>query len=128
MFPIKGNILISFQCEFLMNIFPSTILLAGMELVIYRGENNRVYVLDPYCPHNGGHLGVGGRVVGNCLECPFHAWTFRGEDGKCVNIPYMDKSAKSESIITVRLEFGRCLFVELRFYYNSYCYCCFSCC
>ncbi|GFS09566.1 chlorophyllide a oxygenase [Elysia marginata] len=74
----------------------------GMELVIYRGQNNRVYVLDPYCPHNGGHLGVGGRVVGNCLECPFHAWTFRGEDGKCVSIPYMDKSAKIPSSAKVK--------------------------
>ena len=22
------------------------------------------------------------------MECPFHGWTFQGEDGKCVRIPY----------------------------------------
>ena len=37
--------------------------------------------------------------MGNCIECPFHAWTFRGEDGKCVSIPYMDKSAKSKLVL-----------------------------
>jgi len=36
-------------------------------------------------------MGVGGRVRGDCLECPFHLWSFRGEDGKCTAIPYSDK-------------------------------------
>ncbi|XP_013885623.1 cholesterol desaturase daf-36 [Austrofundulus limnaeus] len=29
--------------------------------------------------------------MGNCIECPFHGWQFRGEDGKCEKIPYTDK-------------------------------------
>lgn len=36
-------------------------------------------------------MGEGGRVKGDCLECPFHSWTFRGEDGRCDNIPYAEK-------------------------------------
>ncbi|XP_034475486.1 cholesterol 7-desaturase [Drosophila innubila] len=33
-------------------------------------------------------MGIGGRVVGDNLECPFHQWSFRGTDGVCTNIPY----------------------------------------
>ena len=36
-------------------------------------------------------MAKGGRVKGDCLECPFHSWTFRGEDGYCENIPYTEK-------------------------------------
>jgi len=35
-------------------------------------------------------MGEGGRVRGECLECPFHSWTFRG-DGLCDNVPYSEK-------------------------------------
>lgn len=36
-------------------------------------------------------MAEGGRVNGDCLECPFHGWSFRGEDGNCDNIPYTEK-------------------------------------
>ncbi|TKS84200.1 Cholesterol 7-desaturase [Collichthys lucidus] len=63
----------------------------GEQVAVFRGQNGKVYVLDAYCPHLGANLGVGGRVVGGCLECPFHGWQFRGDDGKCVKIPYAEK-------------------------------------
>ncbi|KAG5346867.1 DAF36 desaturase, partial [Acromyrmex charruanus] len=44
-----------------------------------------------HCPHLGTNMVEGGRVKGNCLECPFHNWKFRGEDGYCENIPYIIK-------------------------------------
>jgi len=66
----------------------------GQELVVFRaaGEadgtgRGEVHVLDAYCPHLGAHLGVGGKVNGNSVECPFHGWQFNG-DGKCTHIPY----------------------------------------
>ena len=34
------------------------------------------------------NLAVGGKVIGDTIECPFHKWTFRGTDGKCTHIPY----------------------------------------
>ena len=34
--------------------------------------------------------GVGGRVEDGCLRCPFHGWTWDGESGQCVEIPYGD--------------------------------------
>ncbi|XP_078589339.1 cholesterol 7-desaturase nvd-like [Branchiostoma floridae x Branchiostoma japonicum] len=63
----------------------------GEHLAVFRQENGTVSVVDAYCPHLGANLGVGGRVVGNCIECPFHGWRYRGEDGKCMHIPYAAK-------------------------------------
>lgn len=60
----------------------------GEQLVIYRTQNNKVFIVDAYCPHLGANLGIGGRVDGDCIVCPFHQWSFRGSDGKCTKIPY----------------------------------------
>lgn len=62
----------------------------GQDLVMFRGEDGAVAVLDAHCPHLGAHLGHGGRVCGGAVECPFHAWKF-DTDGKCVEIPYAKK-------------------------------------
>lgn len=56
-----------------------------------RTEKGVVNILDAYCPHLGANMAEGGRVKGDCLECPFHSWTFRGKDGFCENIPYAEK-------------------------------------
>ncbi|XP_061165164.1 cholesterol 7-desaturase nvd-like [Saccostrea echinata] len=63
----------------------------GLNLAVFRGEDGTAHVTDAYCPHMGANLSVGGRVVGDCLECPFHGWQFRGNDGQCTKIPYSDK-------------------------------------
>ena len=60
------------------------------DLVLWRDEDGEFHLQDAYCPHLGAHLGVGGKVIGATLECPFHGWTFNGE-GSCVKIPYSDK-------------------------------------
>jgi phenylpropionate dioxygenase-like ring-hydroxylating dioxygenase large terminal subunit len=59
----------------------------GQDLVLFRGEDGSVHLLDAYCPHLGAHMGIGGRVRGDALQCPFHHWRFNG-DGQCVRIPY----------------------------------------
>ncbi|XP_035779182.1 cholesterol 7-desaturase-like [Anopheles albimanus] len=60
----------------------------GQNLAVFRTLAGAVHVLDAYCPHLGANLGVGGVVRGDCIECPFHHWTFSGRDGQCTNIPY----------------------------------------
>ncbi|KAL3870480.1 hypothetical protein ACJMK2_038535 [Sinanodonta woodiana] len=62
----------------------------GLNLAVFRDEKGEAHVLDAYCPHLGANLSVGGKVVGDCLECPFHGWRFRGHDGKCTYIPYAE--------------------------------------
>ena len=59
----------------------------GVDLVMFRTEDGTAKVLDAYCPHMGAHLGHGGKIVGDSIVCPFHAWKF-GEDGKCTEVPY----------------------------------------
>ncbi|BFZ20629.1 hypothetical protein BsWGS_23668 [Bradybaena similaris] len=63
----------------------------GQNLAVFRDQAGTAHVLDAYCPHMGANLAAGGRVQADCIECPFHAWKFRGHDGKCVSIPYTDK-------------------------------------
>ena len=60
----------------------------GEQFVVFRTLKNSVYVLDAYCPHMGANIGIGGRVIAETIECPFHHWRFRGIDGKCINVPY----------------------------------------
>ncbi len=57
------------------------------EMVVWRGEDGEARVLDAYCRHLGAHMGHGGRVIGNDLECPFHAWQYN-EAGAVTRIPY----------------------------------------
>jgi len=59
----------------------------GKEFVVFRTESGTPSVVDPYCPHLGAHLGVGGTVSGETLVCPFHGWRFDSE-GRCTEVPY----------------------------------------
>lgn len=62
----------------------------GRELVAFRSGSGAVHVLDAYCPHMGAHLGHGGRVVDDHLQCPFHGWRF-STDGRCTAAPTAKK-------------------------------------
>ncbi|XP_072015574.1 cholesterol 7-desaturase nvd-like [Amphiura filiformis] len=75
----------------------------GQELAIFRGTiDNKPFIVDAYCPHLGANIGVGGQVKGDCIQCPFHGWTFNGSDGKCIDIPYSSKVPEFARIRTWR--------------------------
>lgn len=61
----------------------------GEDIVVFRGEDGGVSAVHKTCPHLGAHLG-GGEVIGNCLRCPFHHWSF-DQAGRCVDVPYAPK-------------------------------------
>ncbi|XP_040066098.1 cholesterol 7-desaturase nvd-like [Ixodes scapularis] len=65
--------------------------LLGLELVAFRTKDGVAHVADAYCPHLGAHLGAVGRVVGDCIECPFHGWRFSGKTGACTHAPFSTK-------------------------------------
>jgi 3-ketosteroid 9alpha-monooxygenase subunit A len=67
------------------------------ELVLWRGAGGEFHLQDAYCPHLGAHLGFGGSVDGDTLECPFHGWRFDG-DGTCTNIPYSQRTNKKARV------------------------------
>jgi nitrite reductase/ring-hydroxylating ferredoxin subunit len=71
----------------------------GRDLVLFRSESGRAVVMDAHCPHLGAHLGVGGRVSGESLRCPFHGWRFDCE-GRCVEVPYARRISPSARVAT----------------------------
>jgi phenylpropionate dioxygenase-like ring-hydroxylating dioxygenase large terminal subunit len=62
----------------------------GTDVVLFRGEDGAPHMVDAYCAHLGAHIGVGGRVEGDCIRCPFHGWRYDGDSGQCNEIPYGD--------------------------------------
>eukprot|EP00026_Physarum_polycephalum_P009384 Phypoly_transcript_09506.p1 GENE.Phypoly_transcript_09506~~Phypoly_transcript_09506.p1 ORF type:complete len:423 (+),score=57.82 Phypoly_transcript_09506:66-1271(+) len=71
----------------------------GKDFAVFRGEDGVIGVLDAFCPHNGANLTVGGKVVGNCIQCPFHLWEF-DTYGQCTKIPYYEKAEVPKQIKT----------------------------
>lgn len=68
----------------------------GEDMVLYRGESGRVFLVEAYCPHMGTHLANNStsyvvkdneHVEGDNIRCPYHGWRF-GPDGQCNQIPY----------------------------------------
>ena len=57
------------------------------EMVAWRAQSGRLTVMDAYCEHLGAHLGHGGHVDGEAIQCPFHGWQWDAE-GRNVCIPY----------------------------------------
>ena len=83
----------------------------GEELAAYRGDSGDLHVLDAHCPHLGAHIGHGGRVSGECVQCPYHGWQW-GPDGVNVSIPYQDTPNRSKRLRawTVDEQYG-CVFL-----------------
>ena len=61
-------------------------------IVLFRDEDDRAVALVDRCLHRNMQLSAG-RVVGGCLECPYHGWRYDGA-GRCVAIPSLDPSVR----------------------------------
>lgn len=64
----------------------------GRKLVVFRGGDGNLNVLDAYCRHMGGDLSQG-TVKGDAIACPFHDWRWGG-DGRCKQVPYSRRTPK----------------------------------
>lgn len=71
----------------------------GRDLVLWRDSGGDAHLQDAFCPHLGAHLGVGGRVEGESILCPFHEWAFDGT-GSCTNIPYSERLNRKAQVKT----------------------------
>jgi len=67
------------------------------EMVAWRAQSGMLTVMDAYCGHLGAHLGYGGRVVDEVIQCPFHGWQWNRE-GRNVCIPYQDRPNRGRRI------------------------------
>lgn len=67
------------------------------ELVVWRADDGALNLQSAICPHLGAHLGYGGCVEGDTIECPFHGWRYDGT-GACVDVPYSDRVNKQAKL------------------------------
>ncbi|MGH7438037.1 MAG: Rieske 2Fe-2S domain-containing protein [Polyangiaceae bacterium] len=70
----------------------------GQDIVLFRTGGGALSAVDKTCPHLGAHLG-GGKVVGDCLRCPFHHWSFDAA-GRCVDVPGAKKIPPKAAVRT----------------------------
>lgn len=56
----------------------------GRPVVLFRSRG-KIAALEDRCPHRNAALS-GGRIVDDCIECPYHGWSFDGA-GACRRIP-----------------------------------------
>jgi nitrite reductase/ring-hydroxylating ferredoxin subunit len=72
----------------------------GRERIVYRTSSGAAVVQDAFCPHLGAHLGHGGCVQGDTIECPFHKFRFDAS-GQCVATGYGTKAPKKAVLETL---------------------------
>ncbi len=64
---------------------PHHVQIMGQQLVLWRDNSLKIQAQSDVCIHRGGSL-AGGKVVNNCVQCPYHGWEFDAS-GACVRIP-----------------------------------------
>ncbi|MDO8776715.1 MAG: nitrite reductase small subunit NirD [Burkholderiaceae bacterium] len=57
----------------------------GMDVAVFRNDQDQVFALLDRCPHKGGPLSQG-IVFGTSVACPLHNWTIDMEGG-CAKAP-----------------------------------------
>jgi len=66
--------------------------LLGLKFVLWRDADGKAHCISNTCTHRGGSLGDG-KLVGNCVQCPYHGWLFNG-GGDCQRIPSLGPLGK----------------------------------
>jgi nitrite reductase (NADH) small subunit len=58
---------------------------SGLDVAVFRNDQDQVFALLDRCPHKGGPLSQG-IVFGTSVACPLHNWTIGLDDG-CARSP-----------------------------------------
>ena len=64
------------------------------DILVWRGEDG-LHAWRDRCVHRGTRLSLGRVINGNCIQCPYHGWTYNNE-GQCIEIPAMPGHAPGE--------------------------------
>jgi len=64
---------------------PYNMQMLGQKFVLFRDSAGAAHCLSDICIHRGAGLSLG-KVVNDCIECPYHGWQFNGS-GTCTRIP-----------------------------------------
>ena len=72
----------------------------GEKMVFWRDAQGKAACAVDLCPHRGVALSAG-KVLGNCVQCPFHGFEF-DPSGRCTLIPANGRSAEVPKAFQVR--------------------------
>ncbi len=72
----------------------------GREMVAWRAQSGRLTVMDAYCEHLGAHLGFGGHVEGEVIECAFTAGNGTTRDATSASPTRSDPTADARCVPT----------------------------
>jgi phenylpropionate dioxygenase-like ring-hydroxylating dioxygenase large terminal subunit len=61
---------------------PASKNIMGQELVLWRTKTGELAVLDAFCTHMGAHLGHGGKIIDDCIQCPFHHYKYHADGSR----------------------------------------------
>jgi phenylpropionate dioxygenase-like ring-hydroxylating dioxygenase large terminal subunit len=64
---------------------PIKVKMLGQNFALYRDSAGVARCVSDICIHRSASL-AGGKIKGDCIECPYHGWQFNG-DGECTKIP-----------------------------------------
>ncbi|TAN25308.1 MAG: aromatic ring-hydroxylating dioxygenase subunit alpha [Actinomycetota bacterium] len=78
---------------------PVRVKLMGEELVGFRDENNRIALVQEWCPHRGASLFFG-RNEGEGLRCSFHGWMY-DVTGQCIDMPSEPEQSRFKERISL---------------------------
>jgi phthalate 4,5-dioxygenase len=78
---------------------PIRVRLLGEDLIAFRDTNNRVALVDAYCPHRRAPLFFG-RNEECGIRCVYHGWKF-DVDGNCVDLPSEPETSPMKTTITL---------------------------
>lgn len=70
----------------------------NLDLALFRDESGTIGCVADQCTHRGAALSQG-KVLGNCVQCPFHGLQF-DVSGRCTFIPANGTSSTCRSCIT----------------------------
>ncbi len=71
---------------------PIKVKMLGQNFALFRDSKGVARCVSDICIHRCASL-AGGKVKGDCVECPYHGWQFDG-NGACTRIPSMGVNAK----------------------------------
>jgi phenylpropionate dioxygenase-like ring-hydroxylating dioxygenase large terminal subunit len=90
-----------FQIGYLKDVEPGAVVplkYFNQDLVLWRTKSGKLVLMDAHCLHLGAHIGVGGTVFDECIECPWHGWQY-DETGQNVKIPYSEHGPRKNARI-----------------------------
>jgi nitrite reductase/ring-hydroxylating ferredoxin subunit len=76
---------------------------ADEEIIAQTNTSGELRVFDAFCPHQGAHLGHGGRMDGELLRCPFHGFYFDSE-GRCIGPNFDNKGTFIKTLNLTAIE------------------------